>query len=230
MDIVLPLGKQSYKNNIELKYCLRSIEKHLKGYRNIYIVGELSEWIKNVIHVRVKDSCHLENKEKNIFNKVYTACQIPELSEDFLFFNDDHFLLQDIEADKFPFHHKGQMTDENRHKSESYLHTLNNTMKLFPGTNNFDTHCPIIYNKEKFLSLSPKWVPFGYCIKTYYCNTFGIKGEYYTDLKINARLDCCQIENLIKDRMYFSIGDGAFRGDISKALNVLYPNKSNHET
>jgi hypothetical protein len=121
------------------------------------------------------------------------------------------------------------MTDEGRKKGESYLITLENTMKLFPGTNNFDTHCPIVYNKQNFLSLIIKWIPYGYCLKTYYCNSFGIEGEYYKDCKINETLISSQIENLIKDRMYFSIGDKAFNGEILKALNDLFPTKSAFE-
>lgn len=229
IDIVFSLGKGSYKDDIELRYSLRSIEKHLKNYRNIYIVGELPHWIKNVTHVKIKDHAGLENKERNIYRKICAACEIPGLSEDFIFFNDDHFLLQDIEAHQFPYHHKGFMDNEGRKYGESYLITLKNTMHLFTGTNNFDTHCPIIYNKKKFLSMPLKWKPYGYCLKTCYCNLNNIEGEYYEDCKIKPALNFETFMSVIKDRIYFSIDNGAFKGELLKVLEYLYPVKSKYE-
>src|SRR6187431_2538921 len=94
-DILIPLGKGSRHNDLELVYCLRSIEKHLKGVGNVFIVGESPERVKNCMHVSVKDSPNNWDRAKNIYRKIRRCCSLPDLSDNFLFMNDDHFLLSD---------------------------------------------------------------------------------------------------------------------------------------
>lgn len=230
MDIILPLGNGSLHDNIELRFCMRSIEKHLKGIDNIYIVGEQPTWLQNVIHIPFKEMIYSENKQRNIYNKIIeVGAYAPVLSEDFLFFNDDHFILQDIQANKFPVHHKGPMTLEGRQPHEAYYKTLKNTLKLLPNTLNYDTHCPIIYNKLNFAMMAVKWLPFGYCLKTLYCNIYDIPGQYCEDMKIKFKQSYQEIKEMLINRLYFSIGNGAFAGPIVKVLNELYPEKSKFE-
>jgi hypothetical protein len=42
IDVVIPLGWGSIWDNQEIKYSLRSFERHLKGIRNIFVVTDLS--------------------------------------------------------------------------------------------------------------------------------------------------------------------------------------------
>lgn len=229
IDILIPLGKGSAHKNIELRYTLRAIEKHLSGYGNIYLIGERPVWLKNIIHIPLKDQHFSENKCRNIYNKIMAGCALPELSEDFLFFSDDHFLNADITASAFPFHHKGPLTREGRGKEDTYGFLLKNTLELFPGTNNFNVHGPILYNKEKFKAMIIPWKPFGFGIKTVYCNTYGIEGSYYPECKIAKSLKVDAIMGMIKERLYFSISNRAFDGEIRNVLECLFPKKSSFE-
>lgn len=47
IDLVYILGSGSQWRNNELRFSLRSVQKNLKGYRNIYIVGENPGFLKN---------------------------------------------------------------------------------------------------------------------------------------------------------------------------------------
>lgn len=228
-DIIIPLCKGSVKDNIELRYALRAIQKHLSGYRNIYIIGEKPGWLQNAIHIPMRDLHFSENKCRNIYNKIMAACALPQLSSDFLFFSDDHFLTADIEASQFPYHHKGPLTMEGRGKEDTYGFLLNNTLQLFPGTNNYNIHGPILYNKEKFMAMQIPWKPYGFGIKTVYCNIYNIEGSYYPECKISQALKSNAIMEIIKDRMYFSISNRAFDGEIRKVFEMLYPEKSKWE-
>lgn len=232
-SIVIPLGTGSRWDNTELRYCLRSVEKHLTGYGDIFIIGEKPGWLKNVIHIPFDEGFAPKSyeKERNIFNKIMAACHDERVTGRFLFMNDDHFLLQEHEAIRFPFYCDSTLnmfltvTD--------YKYTVQNTLEYFDGAlvGNFDVHAPIVYHKEYFPCLSKAdWSKeWGYCIKSMYCDINGIIGDKYPDLKINEPYPADKIHQLIAGRPWFSIGDRAREGDMLQVLQEIYPNKSKYE-
>ena len=62
MDIVIPLGTESRWHDNELRFTLRSIEKHLTGYRNVIIVGWCPPWVQNVVHIKKEDWAGKKNQ------------------------------------------------------------------------------------------------------------------------------------------------------------------------
>lgn len=217
MDIVIPLNSASHHNNIELRFALRSFELYLPHDR-VIIVGERPKWLQNIIHIPFKDTvgCHL--RASNIYRKILAAFEIS--SEQVIFANDDHFMLQ--YTSEMPYHHKGLMKVQS---DDSYGRLQQNTLSLYPGCYDFDTHCPIVYDKALFPVLN---MPnHGYGIKSAYCAHNRITGSYYPDCKINKP---CDIRQVIAGRPYFSIGDGAFETGIEEVLRELYPNPSKYET
>lgn len=232
-SIVIPLGNGSRWNNTELRYCLRSITKHLTGYADIFIVGEKPEWLTGCIHIPCPDyGDKTYHKERNIFEKIMAACKDERVTEDFLFMNDDHFLLQDFEAGKFPYYCHGWLNEFMT--VTDYKHTVRNTIEWNYGEDcpYFDIHCPIVYNKQNFIHhmRNPDWsIRFGYCIKTMYGHLNIGKATEYPDLKINEVYSSDQIRKLITGRPWFSIGDKAREGGLLRVLNELYPHKSKYE-
>lgn len=235
-SIVIPLGIGSHWDNTEIRYCLRSVEKHLTGYGDVFIVGDLPYWMQNVIHIPFKEqSTQCYDKERNIYTKIKAAIADDRVSDDFLFMNDDHFLLQDYEAGKFPYYCQGWLSEFMT--VTDYKTTISNTSELLWPLGYdclyFDIHCPILYNKEKLTwCLSDiDWAkPFGFCIKTVYGNSVeGLKALEYPDLKINEVYSADQIRKLIAGRPWYSIGDRAREGGLLKVLQELYPHKSKYE-
>lgn len=209
--ILIPLRYQpSYE---ELRYCLRAIEAHHPTDR-IMIAGSLPPWINNVIHLPMEDNPHHEFKARNIYLKIAEAFKY---CDELLFFNDDHIILSPVNY----LHHKGVMTTDNRQSNGTYTALLRNTLHLFPGCNDYDTHCPIWYDKEKFKQLTAMdWnKPHGYGIKTSYCMLNKLEGQYYPDLKFRRTIG--NIEN----RLYFSTNDSC---DLNP-LKAIYPVKSKFE-
>lgn len=231
--IILPLGHGSRNNDLELRYCLRSIEKHLTGYGDIFIVGEKPGWLQNVVHIPCADhGDKTYDKERNIFTKIMTACADERVTDDFLFLNDDHYLLQDYRAGHFPYYYYGMLSE--KRTVTDYKNTIWNTQKHHGEINPYyaDIHCPILYNKVKFIEWVAAldwWVHFGFAIKTVYCNGILPLMVEYPDLKINEPLTAAQITEQLTGRAWFSIGDKAFHGEIKKVLQDLYPKKSNYE-
>jgi hypothetical protein len=233
-SIVLPLGTGSRNNDLELRYCLRSIEKHLTGYGDVFIVGNKPDWLHGIIHIPCPDyGDKTYDKERNIYTKIMAACSDERVSEDFLFMNDDHFLLQSYEAWRFPYYCQWNL---NEYKTVTdYKYTVKNTIEALSETGHFniywDVHCPIVYNKQFIRTLSRlDWsIKFGYCIKTMYCEKFVKHGVGAEDLKINESLPASRIRQMLTGRPWFSIGDKAFNGGIKAALQELYPRKSKYE-
>lgn len=238
-SIVIPLsapfGFGSRQDDIELRYCLRSIEKHLSEYGDIFIVGHMPKWVQGCIHIPATDEDKTWNKEKNIFNKILLACQDERVSEDFLFMNDDHYLLKDYVAGEFPNYCNGYLSDYVT-REDQYGNTIKNTAaEVGADALYFDVHAPIVYrqgvfeNKLVYFNWDRK---FGYCIKTLY-GIFGLpKGTTaveHPDIKINEPMSSNKIRMLISDLNWFSIGNKAFEGGIVKVLEELYPKKSIYE-
>ena len=275
-DILIPLGTGSRHDNLELRYCLRSIEKHLKGVGNIFIVGEKPEWIKNVIHIPFKDNPNNWNRARNIYDKILAGINyieptgsevinamvqqiknsnfipigIPlffnvndkmqnELSDNFLFMNDDHYLMQDYEASEFPYYHRHEFDLDDilkRGNNPQYKQSLNTVNTIGFTGYDFDVHAPMLFNKRIFKNLfsrlPEKWPEHGFLIKSYYAN-HGIDTSNWVpceDLKFSEPLMKESIYMALESRSWFSIGDKCLKsGAMKEVLQELYCNKSKYE-
>lgn len=236
-SIVIPLGKGSHWRNNELRYCLRSFEKYLSNIGDVIIVGELPDWITNVTHIEAKDNPDENFKERNIYEKILIACGYHGVSDDFLFANDDHILLSPFDINAFPYFFKEDLWEYAKRNlgNESYHRTLANTISyLVPRgiePRNFDTHVPIIYNKDKFLKLQQlNWDEIGgYAIKSMYCNLNGVGGVYNEDVKCGSMgQDKEWLQARIGDKKYFSLTHYV-ASDMREILRELFPNKSKYE-
>lgn len=234
MDIVIPLhkGGSRWQDN-ELRYCLRSIEKHLTGFEKIYLIGDSVEWIKDVEFIPMENNGN--SREDRIRQKILKACAIKEITKDFLFFNDDHFLNKDTGCN-FKTYYSTTLEEliPSRNNNDLYQRSLRNTyQKLLQDgkdTKYFDCHTPIVYNKKKFLDVcSGEWPQYGYVIKSFYCNELGIGGVYLSDLKLNSVIGVGEMENAVKGRTVFSMGDRALDGGIKQLMQKLYPTPSRWE-
>ena len=243
-SIVIPLaghGHGSRWGDKELRYALRSVEKHLSGYGEVFIIGYCPPWLQNVVHIPATDGDKTYEHERNIFNKIMLACKDERVSDTFLFMNDDHFLLQDFSFNgitPFPFYYEGCLKDY-LSRTDPYKQTIQNTIDwLGPYNLYFDVHCPMTINTRWFpqatamLDWLKKW---GYCIKTVYAKyvaetaTFPPNPREIADLKIRDVLPSSKIRELIAGRPWFSMSDRAREGGMEVVLQELYPTKSKYE-
>ncbi len=97
-----------YLDNQELKYSLRSMEKHLPWVRKIFIVTDhqIPDFL-DTSHPKIEIVCHSDIIPKEIlptYNSViieYFIYKIPGLSEQFLYANDDNFVNADVAPSYF---------------------------------------------------------------------------------------------------------------------------------
>lgn len=235
-SIVIPYATGSTAsrwNDTELRYCLRSIERYLKGYGEIFLVGAAPRWLQNVTVIPATDHDKTYYKERNIFNKIILACQDERVTDDFLFMNDDHFLLSEFEARAFPYYYDGNLK-QHAERTDPYATTVKNTIEQI-GTDLVeysDIHTSILYNKGRFqfwLKDIDWGKKYGYCIKTLYASTGDLADTVYPDLKITGAKSATEIKGLIKDRLFFSTNDNCRDGVMEAVLQELYPKKSSYE-
>lgn len=236
IDVLIPLGSASCWNNHELRYALRSIEENLKNFARIIIIGEKPKFIdySQIEHHNFKE---VFQKEKNIMVKILSACH-GDISDNFLFTNDDIFFNKPISAGEIPFYRKKASIKEYlvSCKSPHYHKSLKNTAEALKKNGfkdqHFDVHIPIVYNKESFIKAMNGYdwdVDRGYVIKSLYCNTFMIEGVPTTDLKIDKKLGVNELCDVFNNKTFISVGDNGMTNEMKEALKKRWPKKSRFE-
>jgi hypothetical protein len=167
-------NRNRFTDHQELKYCLRSIEKYFPDYNMIYIIvkdGQSPPYLKKNNN-KLKFITHsqiIPSKFLPTFNSFSIECflhHIPNLSEYYIYFNDDFMLLKDkkmsffIDDKNLPYN---LITEDDKYscnneyvKLDSYDFTdawCNNNLfldKIFGITENrfFLSHVPKIYRKS----------------------------------------------------------------------------------
>jgi hypothetical protein len=240
-DVVYVLGTGSRWNDNEIRFSLRSLEKNLKEFRNIYVVGECPEFLQNVIHVPAVDIFEPAiNADGNIITKVLAACECEGLSDDFLFINDDHLVLQPVAAADVPALHKGDMTtfSPDYWKLNYWRDRLKRTMQVlkehYYTTLHFDCHTPIVFNKHIFPEIMRRFNysdGIGYTMKSLYGNVMYSDGEFLTDQKKkifkNYRLD--EIRRMLSAPMFMSFNDQGLNQALKWWLIDNFPGRSRYE-
>lgn len=240
IDVVYVLGSGSPWQDNELRYSLRSVHMYGTGVRNVVIVGRLPTWARNVVHIPCQDRWG-SNKEGNIMYKVLMACRTEEVSSNFLFMNDDHFMLDYFEAFDYPYYCMGSLWDRlpdhgvfNVYQQSLYraMHQLHKSGKAI---HNFDMHAPIMYSKSLFEQMARKYEwqceqP-GPVVKSLYANHHGLKPTMLADCKIEKQVSKEYLVNRLKNRPVWSIGDGCLPGPVVKGhLAEIYPDASPWES
>jgi hypothetical protein len=241
IDIVYPLGSGSIWQNNELRFSLRALEKNLKGYRNIYVVGVKPPWIKNVIHIPFPDQL-VNNADGNITRKVLRVCQEADLSDDFLFINDDHFILKPIEASQIPPYHKGDLNNFPKGYFEQSFwrgrlwRTKNVLQEKGYPTLHFDAHVPIIFNKHRYPEVMSRFdfeKNIGFTMKSLYGNVvYGtgaprLQGEKVTVFKI---MPYEGVKRICKNRQFAAVNNAGLKTGFKRWLYEELPLASIFET
>ena len=187
MDVVYPYRKSRWNDN-ELRFSLRSVEKHLP-HGTIFIVGYMPTWVRNAEHIAAKDSYN--HKTKNAIAKIRAACRDPRVSEKFVLMNDDFFILQHMKG--IAPVSEGPITakiDQHKTRAGYYYTSLCDTLRLlhaagFERPLSYEVHYPIVIDKARFLQLtdSVEWEEVGYQYRSLYGNTYAIGDVRKVDAK-----------------------------------------------
>lgn len=234
MDVVYILGNGSKWQNLELRYSLRSLEKYVR-FNRVFIIGERPDFL-NGEAVHVPNKAKHTNKARNIMENVLLACNDDRISDNFLFLNDDYFFTGNVEPEAYPFYYKCDLKQTVRMQGGEYRQHVSSTIKALEKldlpTLNFDTHYPIRYNRailKDVINLYDWNRPYGYVLKSLYCNSTGIQGEHRLDCKYYSPLKPEAWQRVSEGTEVFSIADACLNKYLRDWLKSSYPDKSRFE-
>ena len=238
MDVVYLVGDGSPWHDNELKYSLRSLEKYTIGVDRVFIVGTKPYYLNdNVYHIPFEDDMSL-NKERRIMEKLRFICGLPNISDQFLFVNDDHFFNKMVDIRFYPYFYNRNIVESYKDKermsiyNESQKNTFLHLSRMGLRTMNFDIHYPIRYDKSLFIEAMNEFdwtVPFAYTVKSIYSNYHQIEGSKIDDCKINEGIRGNDFLKKIKNWEMFSIGDKVLNREVKAAFEKLYQERSKFE-
>jgi len=185
MDILYYIGSGSHHGNRELMYSLRALEKHCQDIDDVWIVGNKPHFLNNRIkYLWVEDSGLWW---QNAYRKTMAAIEAG-ISEEFLLMNDDFYMLKDFSAAKYPYYHRGEISDN---PENSYQRVITNTKKILQGSGlpykHYGVHCPMRINAEKYKQLARFYTSVDNPVsaRCLYGNLF-CKGKKVSDCKSSA--------------------------------------------
>lgn len=106
MDVVYVVGP--HRENEELRFSLRSIATHLVHGR-VWIAGYAPRWVSSEVG-RIRTRQAIGSKFQNSVGNTRAACAHPDVSDPFLYFNDDFFVLEPTRAEEIPPLHRGPLS------------------------------------------------------------------------------------------------------------------------
>lgn len=222
MDIVFTTTEKPENDFIELRYSLRSVEKHARGIRDIYILGPAPDWIQGVKQIYMPDDN--EYRTQNVHDKLMTAANDPAITEQFFYMADDHYLTQDILPLEYPFFSTGSWRDE---KSVAFQF-----LKMIEKpTENFDAHTPITLKKSEYLQTPWSALPEGHIpIRTFYSNYWQKHPTLCADPILVSNYSVEMVRKVGKNTACVSGGDKSpeFEAYL-RTMKELYPRKSRCE-
>lgn len=226
------VDKRRFQDNEELKYSLRSLEKHFPYVNNIYIVvkdGQKPLYVNfdnPKIHL-VNHSEIIPNEYLPTFNSMAIECylhRIPNLSEYYLYFNDDIMLSNNVDPSYFinfqsgiPYSlHSYDNKKSYRHKNYDYDNyffedgwhvnflMLNELCKNNEISRYTISHIPKMYKKSLDYEIESR-------LKKYYFNNSSINSYDKTGMSKFRKNDNLYLIAFLKQYLYVNWFNGNFK-------------------
>jgi len=241
LDVVIPLGRGSRHDNDELRYALRSAEKHLENLGRVWIVGERPDWLvvdgEKLIHLAVPDICPIA--DVSMLNKIGAAASHgqPRLSDKFVHFADDLLLLRPVGWDQCGPYHFGDLAAITNWEGgwwQRMLHTRDYLAAHGKTTLNGDGHPPMPFEREKFLRVlnETEWrKPPGLCVGPLVLNWTGtaMRPILNRHATIPPGLSAAEIRRRSAGRWFLNHQNEAFTPELRALLDELFPEPSRFE-
>lgn len=229
MDIVYPI--KSTNDNIELRYSLRSLQNI--EHDKVFIVGDLPNFVQNVIHI---PDNKVQSRYITTTNHLKTSCLDNRVSNDFIWMNDDFFFIKPLQYNDLLLN-RGPLKEvvNHYHKIHSILTPYDKNVEVaytelktlgFENPISFELHCPIIINKQNFLSIIDKITSEALhcCKRSLYGNFFIGNSNTISDMKV---LSSTNFDEKNYDKL-ISCSEHTFN-KIEHFLMSKFPNKSIYE-
>ena len=228
-DLVYPL--KDSQTNEELRYSLRSVEKHAKNYGKVITIGGTVAGIKPDIAIPLHQIGGTKYDRVNMTFK--EICLNSSISENFVLMNDDFFIMEDVDMSKLKSYYRCSMADYlqiiiDAQCPSAYTERLARASMALEllglDTKCYELHIPMLFNKHKLLEVIGAF--YGFCgTRSLYGNYHNLKPAKMNDCKIFTKGD-----NFIKDLPFLSTTDSSFRdGRVGEYIRNQFKEKSKYE-
>lgn len=216
--------------NEELRYSLRSVDKYVR-HRKVWIVGTVPDWATNVGKIPLPP---LIEKFANQRQSVTAACRHPEVAEDIVLMNDDHFALEPV--DEIPVFNLGptsshvqRLYDSGFRDKNSWFVSVKRTAAWmqsqgFEDPLCYENHTPLPFYKSKLLEVVEAYPPQErFCYPGVYpIAGRGPEGELNGNTKVSE--DSQLADKLALSMPWVSTSDQSFiEGAAGEYIRSLFP-------
>lgn len=222
MNVVYVVGDHTD----ELRYSLRSLRN--VEHDGVWVVAEKKpSWYRGgFIHTKDRYS----KKGHNINHALLAAAESPDVSDPFIYFNDDFFA---VKPSVVPTVHRGPcvVSDPIRHRVMSWHESIGATAWVLKQwgyeTLNYELHIPIVFRKQPLADVIRRGLKtqiHGLQSRTLYGNVAGIGGEKARDVKVRGE------DAPIPDGAWVSTSNQSFsKGLVGRQIRDLFPDPSPYE-
>jgi hypothetical protein len=169
---------RDHDNNEELRFSLRSLVNVPHG--RVWLAGGQPSWTTNVQRLPVRQEF---DKYRNIQANLAAAADCEDLTEEFLYFNDDFFVMQPV--DQIGYTHRGPWPQALRgytQRRDRYAQKLRAAAKAWPDGLCYDsTHRPMPMEKGRLRDVLDGPLTLW---KSDYGNMHQVGGVYVKDVKM----------------------------------------------
>lgn len=247
MDIVYVFKQSEENDSEELRYSLRSLRN--LPHDTVYVVGEKPPWLQGAVHIPVEQNTvrvgDVPTKYKNVSKNLRTAAETAEISEDFIFMNDDFFVMKPFAT--MPAFHWGPMREviaryTERYEVESdYIYRMKELYAFLCSQGHdeplsYELHVPMVLNKTNVRRMYAKDFSRIYQTRTMYGNYFNVGGERMDDVKVyldprhNDPHYNADPAGYLAVQSFLSASGGSFRtGLVGEFVRAAFPDKSPYE-
>lgn len=156
-SVVIPYCKE-FAQGKELLYALRSWDKNCCFPAEFVVIGDKEDWFSDEIHFiecpRVSD-----NPSVDTYQKLKVALESDLVTDDFIWTNDDIYVLQPIDLSHIQLPKVLGPLDTSKYKGfyrENMQRTIDCLKQLGAACQNYGTHTPVMFNKASWLGLIAK--------------------------------------------------------------------------
>jgi len=210
---------------------------HMPWINQVWIVGDVPDWINGSTRTIRLDP--LPRKMPNQRQSLTAAVNHPDMADEILILNDDHYVMQPIPADDLPithldgtFDYSQRLHEQGFNRKNTWLHAVERTSAwvaergYWPGC--YETHTPLPYNRASLADLlarypanQPLAYPELYPIAG--SRTLGDRGEntkVITETEYDQR---CQLPYLS------STDESWLNGRVGRLIRDRFPTPCRHE-
>lgn len=246
IDVVYILRKKEYtlqkrieKEMENLTYSLRSIDKHLRGVRNVYVIGNGVSHIINKSVIAI-DKTNLFTQNRNEVIQTVKFIEENKAVTKFILMSENTFLTSDMDAFDVPYLYNGKLNEENVSVGITPK-ALENTYELLRYArlplNNYEFNSPMLMDVNHLKKIFGYFnlAPFseGVCLRSLYANFQSKRNSFFVpfviDKEKSIKLDLNFAMSILEKRRMFTVNDSCYSVNIMQLLYKLYPNKSRWE-